>query len=354
MDRTSFVALFKATSLSQVCSKDKPPSIVLGILVYLLGLGYDVQLSGSDAEKYIAESCCKGQDAGSQADPTKGAEEPSTSLLPARLTGSVQSAVDWSTMNDGTYSFVMDAENPSVEGVSGVPVCLIDQLHIRVRLGKSALVHCGRHIFQKEGESMKELVDTFGQAADALIDQRLTTCTVGRSTEGMFTMEVNAFVDERATHGIQNVDEFLSILAEGLCKGSSRSVATTTSSTLGHTSTGIPAGYDSTLECGEPSLRDTRVGYADVNPIDPQGAGQGLGPGGMMVGPHHPIFGRGRLDPPQGQEGHLPPGARLDPIGPPVTRGFFPGDFERTNEANRGNVHPDIMQPGRSQFPDWM
>ena len=109
MDRTSFVALFKATSLSQVCSKDKPPSIVLGILVYLLGLGYDVQLSGSDAEKYIAESCCKGQDAGSQADPTKGEEEPSTSLLPARLTGSVQSAVDWSTMNDGTYSFVMDA-----------------------------------------------------------------------------------------------------------------------------------------------------------------------------------------------------------------------------------------------------
>jgi len=261
-------------------------------------------------------------------------------------------------MSDGVYSFVVDAEHQSVEGVSGGQVCLIDQLHVRVILGKDAIVHCSRHIFQKDETGTIELEETFQQALEALIGQKFTTCTVGMSSEGMFTMDVASFVDESESYGLKNIDAFLSILAGELCQGCTQSVTTGAAVREGQPSPSIPEASQRSMEFEDPSSRDTRVGYADMNPVDPSRAGQGLGPGGMMVGPHHPIFGRGRLDPPSGREGHLPPGARWDPIGPPGTQGFFPGDFERRNQANRDvhpdMVHPDIMQPGRSQPPDWL
>lgn len=350
MDRTSFLALFKATCGD--VRQDKHPSLVMGILVYLLGLGYEVQLSGRDAEEYIARSCGVGLpfSGGDEADTEKGARGQSLSLSPARVAGSVN-RVDWSSMEqDETFSFVLDAEHPSVQGLSENPVCLVDQLHVRIHLGRDALVHCGRHIFSIDGtDGNNELVETFDAALDALISQQHTMCTVGRSSEGIFTMETSSFVDDSGStfHGLKNIDTLLSVLTDGLCKCSSRSAGTMAGSRRGNThasSSAASIAYEG---------RDTRVGYADMNPVNPQGAGQGLGPGGMMVGPHHPIFGRGRLEPPEGHEGNLPPGARWDPIGPPGTQGFFPGDFQRRTQTTR-DVHPDIMQPGRSQSPDWM
>lgn len=348
MDRTSFLALFKATCRD--VRQDKPPSLVMGILVYLLGLGYEVQLSGRDAEEYISRSCGVGlhSSAGDETDTDKGGGGQSLSLSPARVAGSVN-RVDWSSMEHNEFSFVMDAEHPSVGGLSEKPVCLVDQLHVRIHLGRDALVHCGRHIFSIDGTHSNELIETFDAALGALISQQHTMCTVGWSTKGIFTMETSSFVDDSGStfHGLKNIDTLLSVLTDGLCKCSSRSDGTMAGSRRGITHASSPAAsiaYEG---------RDTRVGYADVNPVNPQGAGQGLGPGGMMVGPHHPIFGRGRLEPPEGHEGNLPPGARWDPIGPPGTRGFFPGDFQRRNQTTR-DVHPDIMQPGRSQSSDWM
>eukprot|EP00889_Picochlorum_renovo_P000531 jgi/Picre1/27561/NNA_000528.t1 len=99
--------------------------------------------------------------------------------------------------------------------------------------------------------------------------------------------------------------------------------------------------------------RDTRVGYEDVGPY--QGERRGGHDGGMLVGPHHPIFGPGRLDPTRPeQQGTLPPGARWDPIAPPGVRGFFPGDFQRRQPPST-QPHPDVMPRGDpSDGPEYM
>lgn len=98
------------------------------------------------------------------------------------------------------------------------------------------------------------------------------------------------------------------------------------------------------------------VGYEDVNPPGIPGPGfhpvprpEGLPHqgGGMHVGPHHPMFGPGKLEinPDEGSSGSgtLPPGARWDPIAPPGMEGFRPGDFQKNKT---GKPHPDMMQPG--------
>lgn len=75
--------------------------------------------------------------------------------------------------------------------------------------------------------------------------------------------------------------------------------------------------------------------------------------GGMHVGPGHPMFGPGRLGggvgAPPGR-GSLPPGARYDPIGPPGLPGFHPDDYVHPQP---GQLHPDVMQPGRGRGTDF-
>jgi len=264
MDRTSFLALLRATNLSGQGSQEKPPSIILGILVYLLGLGYDVQLSGHDAEMYLCNSC-GGDNGGNHSPPKEGQGKGNKErdqirpvLSPARVTGS-DGGVEWSSMSNGVYSFVMDAEHPSVKGVTAGHVCLIDQLHVRVILGKDAIVHCSRHIFQKDEKGIKEVEETFQQALEALIEQKYTTCTVGRSSDGMFVMDVASFVDESTAHGLKNIDDFLSILAGGLCEGSTRSVMTGAPAREGQQSPSILEASHRSTDYGDPSSRDTRV-----------------------------------------------------------------------------------------------
>lgn len=121
-----------------------------------------------------------------------------------------------------------------------------------------------------------------------------------------------------------------------------------------------------------PGILPSSVGYDDVVPpgFRPPGylGGESSlmeGPprrgGGMHVGPGHPIFGPGKFGEGvgvlPGSGGHhgptpgLPPGARWDPIGPPGTRGFRPGDYQQRGDPSK--PHPDVMQPGPGKGTDW-
>lgn len=369
MDTTSFLALFKATCVifpNTDIRLHSPPAVIMGTLVYLLGLGYDVELSGNAAEEYIGGSC----GATSPGTGVQEGGETRASLAPAHPVEHA-SAIDWSSMQPDVYTFVMGAKHSYADGgVQGGYVRLIDQLHVRLHVihaftgENEVLVHCSRHIFKYHDDDMGYLElrgDAFAQVLGVLLEGQNTTCTVAKSSDGIFTIPANRFMDASFEnfHGLKNIDELLLLLAHGLCKGSSRcsGASSATRQGIAQNVSSPPANQSNEYEDSYASRpRDTRVGYADMSPVDRRGAGQGLGPGGMMVGPHHPIFGRGRLEPPEGHEGNIPPGARWDPIGPPGTQGFFPGDFQRRNQSgvSRGSVHPDIMQPGRSASSDWM
>ena len=118
-----------------------------------------------------------------------------------------------------------------------------------------------------------------------------------------------------------------------------------------------------------PGILPSGVGFEDVVPpgVRPPGFVPGYGgapglmegppsrSGGMLVGPGHPMFGRGKLGegpgPSGGGElGPLPAGARWDPIGPPGTRGFRPDNLQGRDPAH---PHPDLAQPGPGKGTDW-
>ena len=110
-----------------------------------------------------------------------------------------------------------------------------------------------------------------------------------------------------------------------------------------------------------PSRNPLEIGRSDLDPLGvdpfssfgPPPLFPGSGGDGMVVGPNHPIFGRGRgtTSPargPWGGDGFLqpmgaPPGARFDPVGPDI--GPYPG-----GTPGGGNLHgPDndeFMPPG--------
>lgn len=368
MDQTSFLALYKAScasSRSVDIRRNIPPPLVMGTFVYLQGLGYDVVSSGRVAEEYIARCCTVGSGPRSHDGGT------SRSIVPARMDTSREVVIDWSEMKEDVYSFVMDAEHPHarVETLSD-EICLLDQISIRMcclrgqNSGDDLVVHCDRHIFMRQEDEL-DYAELTGKGFDRARDTMhvsYTPCTItGVDSDGVLVLPSSDFIDPtfETFHGLKNICSLLTAYADAFCKGSSRCANTSADTRQGNQHRDVAndtrGSHDSTPDSrGPSSLRDTRVGYSDLDPIGRQGAGQGLGPGGMMVGPHHPIFGRGRLEPPEGHEGNLPPGARWDPIGPPGTRGFFPGDFQRRNTSgsNRGTVHPDIMQPGPSSSSD--
>ncbi|KAJ7549841.1 hypothetical protein O6H91_07G071800 [Diphasiastrum complanatum] len=70
------------------------------------------------------------------------------------------------------------------------------------------------------------------------------------------------------------------------------------------------------------------------------------GPGGVLLGPNDPLWGRlgpdraefPGQDPPVG----VPPGARFDPFGPPGIPGFEPNRFGRGPRRPLGQPHPDL------------
>lgn len=105
-----------------------------------------------------------------------------------------------------------------------------------------------------------------------------------------------------------------------------------------------------------PGLHPPGISPIPGRPLGGLGGGApGLGGGGMHVGPHHPMFGPGRLGGTMGggpggiPPDDLPPGARWDPIAPPGLPGFRPGDFRPEREGHgrpRPPMHPDVMQPG--------
>lgn len=79
----------------------------------------------------------------------------------------------------------------------------------------------------------------------------------------------------------------------------------------------------------------------------------GFGVGGMMVGPHDPIF-AGRVRHPHNvPDAPFGIGPRFDPIAPPGMPGSHPRDFQRLqgNSGNHAYFHPDIQQPGPHDFP---
>ncbi|GMH10184.1 hypothetical protein Nepgr_012025 [Nepenthes gracilis] len=100
------------------------------------------------------------------------------------------------------------------------------------------------------------------------------------------------------------------------------------------------------------------VGSGDLCP----GPGAGIYPtrphfgsdGSMIIGPDDPRWFRGRGGRP-GFPGGLgvPPGARLDPYGPPGFPGFEPNPFLRF-PGRPGDIHPDLEQPGAGNGSDFI
>ena len=348
MDSTSFLALYKASVSLYTSGSERPPGgtgnihpLMMAVRVYVQGLGYDVVLSGPDAERYIA-----------MGDGSEGEEE----NVPARcwLSSSGNDAVLSSGLSleeskqENANTVVMDAEYPE-EGRGGnlERRTVLDQLCLRgIITEESVIVHCERNVWSsRDGDRNNSWTRCTPSGMPGG-----TCCTIPGSA--VVELPVSPFYDSsteyRRTYGLKNIEDLLSRLAKGFCRGSRR-----TQSSGGDTS-GYGESLATSLEDGSrgghgshhsSDIYDVGVGYNDVRPT---GVGIPARGGGMMVGPHHPIFGRGRLEPPRGHEGHLPPGARWDPIAPPGMRGFFPGDFERRAPGRSGEIHPDIMQPGRS------
>lgn len=332
MDAASFNALYKFVARQH--GDAPPPRLVLAVLTYLEGLGYEVVCRGDSAWAYA----CNGAGSG----PVR------------RVSGSSQQNTQ-GTGDSSSYWYALDMVRDSNAGQ------LIDQMVVHVRMTThTAYVHCSRTMWS--GPKDPSGPATFQRVNVATSEVKAhTSCTL--CDDDMLELHVGKFDDGA---GLRNVEELCGAFQSFFCKGSARqAVEAPVSTAHPETVPGIrhPVEVDPTERQGiaavggfedDDDLDRLRVGQSDLDPIDRRGAGRGLGPDGMMVGPHHPIFGRGRMEPPPGHEGHLPPGAHWDPIAPPGMPGFFPGDFERGRGRGRGrgaeDIHPDIMQPGRGGF----
>jgi hypothetical protein len=352
MDATSFLALYKASVSLYTSGSERLPGgtgdihpLMMAVCVYVQGLGYDVVLRGSDAERYIA--MCDG---------TEGEEKES---VPARcwqssLGDDARPSTDTSQGEDkpmyceNINTLVMDAEYPE-EGTVEIQQrrTVLDQLSLRgIITEESVIVHCERKAWASCASNRN---DPWTERTPSGVPGG-TCCTVPGSA--VLEIPLSPFYENNSnrdrTFGLKNIDNLLSRLAKGFCRGSRRTHSTNGETCgRGQSPSTLHEGGSTAEEGSRHSsdIYDIGVGYNDVRPT---GVGIPARGGGMMVGPHHPIFGRGRLEPPSGHEGHLPPGARWDPIAPPGMRGFFPGDFERRGSGRRGEIHPDIMQPGRT------
>lgn len=341
MDVSSFNALYKFVSRQH--GEVPPPRLVLAVLCYLAGLGYEVVCRGDEAAWYAEGGDANGpaRHSGGRGD-GRGDGSPSTQERG-------DSSSHWYALD-----MVRDTNAQRV----------VDQMLVHVRMaGDTAFVHCSRTAWVGPMEGSTESAEFRRVEVGASGHGTATSCTL--SGDDMIELRVSRFDDGA---GLRNVEDLCASLQSFFCRGSAReggdaAVATTGArAAMGsrHPPASGPAGpydgphaYDGYVG-GDGDLDRLRVGQSDLDPIDRRGAGRGLGPDGMMVGPHHPIFGRGRMEPPPGHEGHLPPGARWDPIAPPGMPGFFPGNFERGRGRGRGRggdeIHPDIMQPGRGGF----
>ena len=329
MDVSSFNAVYKFVAKQH--GQAPPPRLVLAVLTYLEGLGYEVVCSGEVALKYAAGDI----------------------LAPARHRGVGGEPSSQGSGETSSYWYVLDMVHDN--GIEEK----IDQMSMHVRMTwKSAFVHCSRTAWigargPAAGPTAYQRVDVATSGFDGH-----TSCTL--HGDDMIELQIDTFDDGVR---LRHVEELCVALQTFFCKGSTRDAARLMGIPVvarGIVSRPIsgPTGRDGYIGVGgsenNEDMDRLRVGQSDLDPIDRRGSGRGLGPDGMMVGPHHPIFGRGRMEPPPGHEGHLPPGARWDPVAPPGMPGFFPGDFERGRGRGRGrsgeDIHPDIMQPGRGGF----
>ena len=340
MDVSSFNAVYKFVSRQH--GELPPPRLVLAVLTYLEGLGYEVVCRGDEAAGYAARGVANG--------PARHMDREGLGRPSAQERD--DSSSYWYALD-----LVHDADAQHI----------VDQMLVHVRMtSATAFVHCSRMVWERPKDPSTERTPFRRVEGGMSGPETHTSCTL--SGDGMLELQINTFDDGA---GLRNVEDLCATLQSFFCKGSAREAGEATMATA---SAGVAVGprqppepesmgrYSGGLgrdgrDGGDGDGGDVdrlRVGQSDLDPIDRRGAGRGLGPDGMMVGPHHPIFGRGRMEPPPGHEGHIPPGAQWDPIAPPGLPGFFPGDFERGRGRGRGqggnDVHPDIMQPGRGGF----
>lgn len=300
--KNAFRALFKAVRLGHHVAPppgealDRVDTLVLAVCVYIQGLGYDIVASGSKAEAYFAEQ--------------QGEE-----VHPCSCAKADDGMQGWRDLKgSGVYAFVACAEFGDIRDQTCVRCIVVGEDRV--------VVHCSRIAWDGQGTRVSLQDDRIAQSLLGY-----TSCSYKDMVS--FDLESHAYAGEDG--GLSDVDAFLSVMQHALCQGP---VEPAQPSTTQPTHTHVTTSTDTTK-------RDTRVGYEDVGPF--QGQGRSGHDGGMLVGPHHPIFGPGRLDPTRPeQQGTLPPGARWDPIAPPGVRGFFPGDFQRRPTQ----PHPDIMPRG--------
>eukprot|EP00890_Picochlorum_soloecismus_P001987 jgi/Picsp_1/278/NSC_00277-R1_probable proteasome inhibitor-like isoform 1 len=304
--------------------------LALAVHMYVVGLGYVLTRTGEGTQ------CGVDNARGYSADPI--AKE-------ADVREKIEH-VDWNN-TPGVYVFhyTSDGMQDTFHG-EVVMKCLI--------AGQDLIVHVQRH---KEGieTTEPENDDKFADCSVSLNIPEYTTGKGVQSSSNLGYKDLDALISKlNCGIGMQLEPSMVRPTPEGL---SQRDTETRRNS-------GPPVGYTSVeMVPSDDDQIDTRVGYGDVVPpgirhpgslSEPGGLGRG---GGMMVGPHHPIFGPSRIDDPgydpsiEGRGG-LPPGARWDPIGPPGTPGFRPSDFQR-RKSSREHPHPDIMPPGRGAGTHW-
>lgn len=307
--------------------------LALAVHMYVVGLGYVLTRTGEGTQ--------------SGADSARGFSADSMAKADTR---EQREGEAWNN-TPGVYVFHYNSDGMQ-DAFHGdvVMKCLI--------AGQDLIVHVQCH---------REGVETTGPKQDDSLDECSVSLSIPEYTTGKGRQGSSSL-------GYKDLDALVTKLNCGIGMQLDSSMVRSTSESLSEkdTETGRKSGPSGGYSKGEmvPSdddqidNRDTRVGYGDVVPpgirppgslSEPGGLGRG---GGMMVGPHHPIFGPSRIDDPgydpsigEGRGG-LPPGARWDPIGPPGTPGFRPSDFQR-KKSSREHPHPDIMPPGRGAGTDW-
>ena len=332
---------------------EEPPRIVLAVLTYLEGLGYAVVCSGDVASRYASEGVARGP-----ARHWMQVESERSTPTPPPTTSTPSGPSYW-------YAMDMVRGGATKEATADAPGGTVDQMLVHVRVTAAvAFVHCSRSVWRERAGGPYVQVDVGASGYEAH-----TSCTL--DGDDMIEMQLAAY-DDGETLRQDGLGGLLRVLGAFFCTGSARvgeqqreerggrgERGERGEQEGGHVETGPTTGITGAPYGDRDDADRLRVGQSDLDPFDRRGAGRGLGgPDGMMVGPHHPMFGRGRLEPGPGHEGHLPPGGRWDPIAPPGMPGFFPGDFERGRGRGRGRgggdgdgVHPDIMPLGRGGGP---